>query len=338
MTRPVLACLLLALAMLATPAHADDNRPLTVTITAEQDAGQFRVQWKVPPNIDRAFIPALVPPESCEVGERQRNWPDALGHWREEFWQCEAGLAGQEIAIAYPIANPGLATIARVHGEGASPQTILLQPGENLLAIPLPAAEGEDGTFGEFLRLGFEHIWQGIDHLLFVTGLIVVARTWRRILVTVTGFTIAHSLTLGLAALDVIRLSTRAVEAVIALSIVFLAVEIAKGPRDTLTWRRPVAVAASFGLLHGFGFASVLREVGLPDEGVLSALLAFNVGIEIGQVIFAGLVFAALQLALKLTLRTRDVPSEGRLPFQHFAAYFLGITASYWMIERLLSA
>ncbi len=82
----------------------------------------------------------------------------------------------------------------------------------------------------------------------------------------------------------------------------------------------------------------MLREVGLPDEGVLSALLAFNVGIEIGQVIFAGLVFAALQLALKLTLRTRDVPSEGRLPFQHFAAYFLGITASYWMIERLLSA
>ncbi|TIX49538.1 HupE/UreJ family protein [Alteraurantiacibacter aquimixticola] len=331
MIRLFAAVLALLATLAALPARADDNRPFTVTITEEGD-GAYDLVWKVPPNVERAFLPDLVAPEACVEGEQVRQWSDALGHWRQQQWTCAQGLAGSDIAIAYPLANPNLATIARVHA-GGGVETLLLQPGEHVLRIPAPEEASTGSTFAEFVVLGFEHIREGIDHLLFVTGLIIIAGTWRRILVTVTGFTLAHSLTLALAALDVIRLNTRAVEAVIALSIVFLAVEIARGRRDSLTWRRPVTVAASFGLLHGFGFASVLREIGLPDEGLLTALFAFNVGIEIGQVIFAATLFGAWHLTRRIA---PALPQTA--PLRTLAAYGLGTTASYWLIERLSSA
>ncbi|MXO87320.1 hypothetical protein GRI32_01030 [Altererythrobacter aestuarii] len=320
--------------LLSAPAHADDNRPLTITVELAPDGLAADVTWKIPANVAAGFMPDLLPPGGCVAEGHLRSWSDAVGTWHQQQWVCQQPLKGQAIAIAYPSANPGLATIARLHEPGQAVQTILLQPGDTVLQIPA-AQQGEAraSTFAEFLKLGFEHIWLGIDHLLFVTGLIIIAGTWRRILVTVTGFTLAHSVTLGLAALDLISLPIRAVEAVIALSIVFLAVEIVKGPRDSLTWRRPVAVASTFGLLHGFGFASVLREVGLPDQGLLTALFAFNIGIEIGQVIFAGLLFALLRLVTRLR------PAQGEMAgLQRMAGYTLGIVASYWLVERLIGA
>lgn len=339
--RVLLACFSLLAALLSVPAHADDNRPLTISVTQGRQVGELVLQWKIPPNIERRLMPTITPPENCVAGPRTREWSDALGHWREQRWTCAQGLAGQAIAIDYPLANPGLATIARIHSAAGGTQTLLLQPGENVLEIPSADEARQGGTFLQFLTLGFEHIWEGIDHLLFVTGLIIIAGTWKRILVTVTGFTVAHSVTLGLAALDLVSLPTRAVEAVIALSIVFLAVEIVKGPRDSLTWRRPVAVAASFGLLHGFGFASVLREIGLPDQGLLTALLAFNIGIEIGQVIFAALLFALLQMVMRFRpVQPKSVRHQGAAPvqLQRFAGYALGIIASYWLIGRVIGA
>ncbi len=332
MMRWLLACLAVLCALAAMPAQADDNRPLTISLT-EEDTGTFEVKWKIPANVEAGFIPQLAAPDGCVAGEQTRQWSDALGHWKQQQWVCSDGISGKDIAITYAVANPGLATIARIRAGGKPAETLLLQAGEDVLHISAPEDAGDSRTFSEFVKLGFEHIWEGIDHLLFVTGLIIIAGTWRRVLVTVTGFTVAHSITLALAALDLIQLNIRAVETVIALSIVFLAVEIARGRRDSLTWRRPVAVAASFGLLHGFGFASVLREIGLPDEGLLTALCAFNIGIEIGQVIFAGVLFGAWQIARRLQ------PISARTArMQKFAAYGLGITASYWLIERLTSA
>ncbi len=314
------------------PARADDNRPLTIQIEQAAD-GAVSARWKIPPYLAAGQAPALTPPANCAAAPQIRRWSDSLGHWQEVRWDCAGPLSGTQIGLEWPGFNPGLATIARIEGPQGRVETVLLAPDETLLTVP-PQQELEEasgfGTFQRFVGLGFDHILEGWDHLLFVSGLIIVAGTWRRILVTVSGFTLAHSATLALAALDLVRLPPRAVEAAIALSIVFLAVEIARGRRDTLTWRRPVAVASVFGLLHGFGFASVLREVGLPDGALIEALLAFNIGIEIGQVVFALLVFIAITAARKLA------PTASGAQVVRLAAYGLGITASYWLFERLL--
>lgn len=324
--------LLLAFALLAlfgTPARADDNQPLTVTIVGEGQ-GAFRVTWKIPVNVAARHLPALLPGAACNTGAQRRDWADPLGTWAEERWQCPQGLIGKPVAIRYPAANPNLATIVRYRENAAADaDTLLLQPQDTAITLPAPG-DASDG-FVDFLVLGIEHIWAGVDHLLFVAGLIFIAGTPRRVLTTITGFTLAHSVTLALAALDLVHLPIRAIEGVIALSIVFLAVEIAKGPRDTLTWRKPVVVASAFGLLHGFGFAAVLRDVGLPQDNLLPSLLAFNIGIELGQVMFAAAVMAMLALANRIPARATASVQVPRL-----AGYGVGILASFWMFQRVV--
>ncbi|MEP7314183.1 MAG: HupE/UreJ family protein [Pseudomonadota bacterium] len=317
--------LALLLALVPATARPDDNRPLVVTLE-EVAPDTWEASRKLPANLTAELLPRLAAPRGC-IATAPRLWQDALGFWGAERWSCGGPLAGQVLAIAYPRGAPPLATIVRIiHSDGRE-DTLLGQPGEKRIAIPAVAAE--TNLFLKFLVLGVEHIWTGIDHLLFVAGLIFVAGTVRRTAVTITGFTISHSVTLALAALGVVAFPPGAVEAVIALSIVFVAVEIAKGPRDTLTWRRPVVVAASFGLLHGFGFAAVLGQIGLPREGLLTALLAFNIGIEIGQVIFAAAVIALLHALARLPALSHSQR------VQRIAAYVVGILASYWMFDRI---
>src|SRR5262249_35013809 len=149
-----------------------------------------------------------------------------------------------------------------------------------------------------YLKLGVEHIWQGIDHLLFVTGVLVLARTRRRVVLAITGFTLAHSLTLCASVLGLVRLPVPPVEAAIALSILFLAREIARPDPYGIAHRFPIAVSSIFGLLHGFGFAAALREVGLPPRELALGLLSFNLGVEIGQ-----LAFIAVMVAILFALR-----------------------------------
>jgi len=319
------ALLTLLLVLSATLARADDNRPLVVTL--EQVSGDdWEASRKLPVNLSAEWLPRLAAPPGC-VAAGVRQWQDALGSWGTERWRCSGPLAGSDVILRYPNGAPPLATIVRIIHSDGSEETLLGQPGEKRIAIP--AGASSENLFAKFLALGVEHIWTGIDHLLFVAGLIFIAGSLRRTAVTITGFTISHSITLALAALGVVRFPPGAVEAVIALSIVFLAVEIAKGPRDTLTWRRPVFVAASFGLLHGFGFAAVLGQIGLPREGLLAALLAFNLGIEIGQVIFAAMVLALLRALARLPV----LGNPQRV--QRIAAYAVGILACYWMFDRI---
>ena len=324
------AALLGALALLpgGGSLRADDNRPLYIQLT-ETAPQQFIVAWKVPANIEPRHLPDLRPPADCRRAPRVRQWSEPLGHWREERWSCPRGLSGQTVMIAYPQANPDLATLARLRPLQGGAQTLVLMPQQNRLT--LASAGGPSVGFTRYLALGFEHLWRGFDHLLFVAGLIFVAGSIRRILVTITGFTLAHSLTLALAALDLVRLTPAAVETVIALSIVFLAVEIVKGPRDSLTWRRPVVVASSFGLLHGFGFAAALREVGLPDGGLLAALLGFNLGIEAGQIVFAAVLYGSFAM---LGRRMRQGAMAAGM--QRIAGYGIGSLAGYWAIARFL--
>jgi hydrogenase/urease accessory protein HupE len=219
-----------------------------------------------------------------------------------------------------------LVTVAYLNGEKA---TLMLQPDKDSSIIP-----GETSTYDvikTYLKLGVEHILFGVDHLLFVLALLLITVGFKKILKTITAFTIAHSITLSLAALGFIGLPGPPVEAVIALSIIFLAVELIhyyKGEK-TLTANYPWVVAFTFGLLHGFGFAGALANIGLPQNSIPTALLFFNVGVEIGQIAFIICVLSFMWILKKTKI---TFPKWVRLT----PVYAIGGIASYWFIERVI--
>jgi hydrogenase/urease accessory protein HupE len=194
--------------------------------------------------------------------------------------------------------------------------------------IDVAAAPNEFGVAGVYVRHGIEHILFGYDHLLFVAALILLVPNLRVLLATVTAFTFAHSITLALATLGLVEVPGPPVEATIALSIVILASEV--GGERGLTALRPWLVAFSFGLLHGFGFASALTEVGLPSADVSLALLAFNVGVELGQVAFITVLVGATALAGRGEI-TERLAGQVRAA----APYGIGVLAAFWFCERL---
>jgi hydrogenase/urease accessory protein HupE len=181
----------------------------------------------------------------------------------------------------------------------------------------------------QYLELGVAHILLGFDHLLFVLALLLIVRGWRRLLATVTAFTVAHSITLAAATLGFVRVPGPPVEATIALSIVFLASELVKinHGQQSLTARAPWLVAFAFGLLHGFGFAGALADVGLPRAEIPLALLTFNVGVELGQIAFVSVALAAVWALGRVR---KDWPSwAAQVP-----AYGIGTIAAFWLVER----
>lgn len=210
-----------------------------------------------------------------------------------------------------------------------------------LLAHDLPPQATSQDIAYYYLRLGMEHIIGGLDHLLFVFALLIIARTPRRVVWTVTGFTLGHSLTLSLAVMGWVAVPVPPMEAAIALSIVFLAVEIARGDRQGLTYRYPLLVSCAFGLLHGLGFASALGEIGLVDGAMVQSLLFFNLGVEAGQLLFIA-VLALLVPLFTRAGRSLQVAAGPNLAPQHLArradqvaAYCIGIPASWWLVERV---
>lgn len=322
-----LFCLLL-LALWVLPAAAHDPRPLYIELN-ETRPDVFQVQWRIPESTPANSLPALIMPASCTLGDAPAQQAQALGYRGTLSYQCPGGLSGQRLQWHYRIANPSLATLIRVQLMSGEKHTSVLQPGEESWVVP--AQEAALAVAQQYSWLGVTHIWSGYDHLLFVVCLLFIARTARRIVVTITGFTLAHSLTLALQVQGVVTLPVAPVEAVIALSIVFLAHEMAVDDKASWTWRYPVAVSSSFGLLHGFGFASVLGSLGLPQTERLTALLFFNVGVEVGQLLF---IAAVLLLCGRWLLRLNQQQLSG---VQRMAAYLVGITASYWLVERVVA-
>jgi hydrogenase/urease accessory protein HupE len=195
----------------------------------------------------------------------------------------------------------------------------------------VPAREGALDVLASYGRLGVEHILTGYDHLLFVLGLVLLVGGGRRLLETVTAFTLGHSVTLALAVLGLVRVPQPPIEAGIAFSIYVLAVELAPrrlSRKPTLLARAPWLMAGLFGLLHGLGFAGALAQVGLPQGEIPLALFAFNLGIEAGQLVFVGVVLA-VWAALR-ALPVRWPPSVLYVP-----AYAMGTLAAFWCLQRL---
>jgi hydrogenase/urease accessory protein HupE len=236
-------------------------------------------------------------------------------------------LVGQTLSID-GIANGVTDVIVRVERQDGTSQVERLLPAEPRFTVKAPTGTGE--VAWSYLVLGVEHILGGIDHLLFVLALLLIVRDGKRIFFTITAFTIAHSITLAAATLGWIHVPGPPVEAMIALSIVFVATEIVHGLRGKpgLTARAPWMVAFSFGLLHGFGFAGALAEVGLPQKAIPGALAMFNVGVEIGQLIFVG---GALVVAA--TIERLPVPQASWTPY--VAPYGIGAIAAFWVIDRV---
>lgn len=324
MTRLFLLILIIG-AVLTHPATAHDSRPLFIAVEETGD-GRVALSWSAPSSIARQNIPVVALDEADCVIERA---PASEGYRRRAHYRCEVD-APRTLTIAYPQFNPSIATLVRIVFPTGETRTASLPP--DIDRWTAPRGENFVNTAQSYFTLGGRHIFGGVDHLLFIAGLGMIAATLKRLALTVTGFTIAHSVTLALTALGLLRLSVPAIEATIALSIVFLAVEIARNDRTTLAWRRPALVAAVFGLAHGAGFASALAEVGLPQRDAAAALLFFNLGVEAGQiaVIMAGAFIVA-------GLR-RLAPAALSPAAQKAIAYAIGVAASYWLFERVTGA
>jgi hydrogenase/urease accessory protein HupE len=328
--RPVL--LLLISALLSTDVMPHETRPNFIRIR-EKDTGVFIVNWKTPASIPEFSLPVLVMPDNCltrEAATRMRT-PDS--YISQQEFTCTQGLTGRPLRLEYPIVNPSLTSLFLVEFLGGVTYNHILQPG--VTEWMLPETESRLRVAREYLSLGIQHIFAGVDHLLFIACLVIIARTPRRVLLTITGFTIAHSITLALSTLRLVELPVPPVEASIALSIIFLAHEIAVKRQDSWTWRYPITVSSCFGLLHGFGFAAVLRAIGLPQIEFPAALLFFNIGVEIGQVLFVAVLALVIPLWNRLS-RPGLPPFYNRLSAR-LAAYLIGSVASFWFVQRVLA-
>jgi hydrogenase/urease accessory protein HupE len=319
----------LLLACQAFMACADVFRPAYLELR-ETGAGRYDVLWKVPAQGGDMRLAATVrfPKDTVALANPSSVFS---GGSHSQRWQIrrEGGLVGQTIHVD-GIAGGATDVIVRVERQDGTSQTERLLPERPTFVVAAPAGTGE--VAWSYLRLGVEHILGGIDHLLFVLALLLIVHGKLRIFATVTAFTLAHSMTLVAATLGVVHVPGPPVEAIIALSIVFVASEVVHGlqGRPGLTARAPWLVAFTFGLLHGFGFAGALAEVGLPQRAIPVALLMFNVGVELGQLAFVGVVLAAGMALTRLRV------SWPRWAY-YVPAYAIGSVAMVWTIERVVA-
>ena len=327
------AALALGMIALAGTARAHESRPLYVEIR-ERGPERIELRWRAPLSVPAFNVPALALSDPCTPLGPRVPIPDPGAHVWRQLHRCAGGISGREVEVRYPVLNPSLSTLLRFERASGEVHTALLGPDEATWRVP--ERETRSRVARQYGALGAEHILGGYDHLLFLACLLLIARSWPRVLITVTGFTLAHSVTLALAALGFVRVPVAPVEAAIALSIVFVASEIARPARDTLTWRHPIAVSASFGLLHGFGFATVLNEIGLPQTEIPAALLFFNLGVEIGQILFVSALIALFAAAALAAQRGRAHPPDPAA-LERVAAYATGSIAAFWLITRVAS-
>jgi len=317
----------------ALPVLADEFRPAYLQLR-QVDATGYEVLWKVPARdetttlsvvpIFPASARALTPVHSSYAAGT------AVQRWRVEV---DGGLADKAIAFSNLSAAriDVLVRLERADGSVQLGRVLPLDPRFVVTASP-DAFE----VVQTYTVLGIEHILTGFDHLLFVLALVILVKGVRRLIATVTAFTVAHSLTLVAATLGWVHVPGPPVEAAIALSIMFVAAEIVHSRQgmNGLTERFPWIVAFTFGLLHGFGFASALSEVGLPQTAIPVALLFFNVGVEIGQLLFIAFVFAAIALA-RQALRRFAMPQPAWS--WRVSPYAIGSVAAFWAIQRIVA-
>lgn len=325
MTRRLLGLAVLAGLLAPQAVMAHESRPGLLEL--EQTGPEtYALLWKRPSGGEVEVRIAPLFPEGCvlRTPDRQPITPGAL--IVRGTLQCAGGIAGKTITIG-GIEAYATDVLLRVHHDDGRLESHMLR------AVTPSVTLGAETTGAQramaYLRLGIEHILMGVDHLLFVLGLLLIVRGVPMLVKTITSFTVAHSITLGIATLGYASAPVLALNAVIALSILFLGPEIVRARRggSSLTIRNPWLVAFVFGLLHGFGFASGLTSLGLPAGEIPMALLVFNVGVEVGQLFFVTLI-----LLLARSFRVLEI----RWPkaVEALPAYTVGGLGAFWTIQR----
>ena len=318
--------------LLAQAAHAHRFAPSLLKVN-QTAAEHYNIVWKTPAQATSSIPMRPVWPESCEVLVASPAQIEGTGKVYNWQLQCadmgEDGLVGETLAVTGLGANQASAMLMINLLDGRSYQQVLNGERSEFL-VPAEAGAGE--VVRDYTGLGFEHIWSGIDHLMFVFGLLLLVGGGKRLVWTITAFTVGHSITLSLVTLGYFKYPVAWVEFAIALSIFVLAVELTRSGKSDLLRRYPWWLAGGFGLLHGMGFAGALVETGLPQENLPLALLFFNVGIELGQ-----LAFILGALALWQLLKRPLGPSQ-RERLMPVPVYILGAFSAMWCIQRGLEA
>jgi hypothetical protein len=311
--------------LVAVPVSAHEVRPAYLSLQ-EEAPGEFSVLFKTPMQGNaRLALSALF---SGKVENLTPIISHPTGDAMVQTWRMRMAepLAGQTVLID-GLQSTMTDALVRVQFAGGNSWTARLTPSEPSALIP--TSQNAWGVFVAYVRQGIEHIAFGFDHLLFVASLMLIVRDWRMLVKAVTAFTAAHSITLTAATLGWVTLPSPPVEAMIAISIVMVAAEAVRMQRGELSLAivRPWVVAFAFGLLHGFGFAGALVELGLPQGDIPLALLSFNIGVELGQLAFVTLLLAAVYTVRRVV----TIPRQATVA----SAYAIGIVAAFWCAERL---
>ncbi len=333
MTWAPIAAGLLCLASVATTAYAHDYRPLLVRVS-EESGGRYTLSWQPSPILKAQDQPLV---ELVGAGCLPDSKEKLISNLSKVTYRCADLSAPLRVEITYPNDNPSLPTLLNLTRADGSVTRMTGSPGSR--SITLSEAQPESLRAQSYALIGFDHILRGIDHLIFLSFLWLITGTGWVLFRALTGFTLGHSATLALASTGVATPSAPFIESMIALSIVLMAAESLKSDRITLTLRYPVMVSTLFGLLHGFGFAGYLREVGLPKNEELWALLMFNIGVELGQIAFVIAVLMVgvmIKKATPLLIPTNSplIAASSKERFRTTAAYAGGIVATYWFMER----
>ena len=325
--KPLLILLLIMLSPEIT--HAHESRPAYLEITESQQ-NLYDITWRRPARGEQVLSMQPVFPGHCTTPGNVANYFSPGAHVSRWSLMCkDKDLTGHSISID-GLTQTITDVLVRIELLDGTSWTQVLKP--NAPAMVIQGSPGSLQVIADYFLLGVEHILGGIDHLLFVLCLLLIVNSNWLLVKTITAFTIAHSITLAMATLGFVKVPQAPIEAMIALSILFLAVELVKQQqgKSDLAMRAPWIVAFIFGLLHGFGFAGALAEVGLPQADIPLALLMFNVGVEAGQLLFIATVITVAQL-WKHATRVELI----WLP--KVTVYVVGSIASFWMFERVMA-
>jgi hypothetical protein len=322
--------MLLATLVLAPGALAHEIRPALLDVV-ETPSGTLQVTWKVPTRGNRVLaLEPIFPADWVRLGPpSERTVPGAWIQHATYRSEADSLIGGTLVIDGLSVMQTDV--LLRIQLADDTTHSAILRPSSASFRIPEIASKGE--VAGSYWRMGVIHILEGVDHLLFLLALLLIVSGFGKLLQTITAFTLAHSVTLALATLGFVHVPPAPTEAVISLSILFLAAEIVRKQQGEvgLTERRPWLVALAFGLFHGLGFAGALSQVGIPAHEVPLALLMFNVGVETGQVLFVVAVVGALAALRRLPLSLPQ--SAWRL-----APYSIGALAAFWTLQRIVAA